>query len=145
MSAISLNLKPTDRQLRQFGLIAFVALPLLGWVFSGKPTPETWRTGHTTIIGALASVGTTLAVLALLKPRVLKWLFVGACVAAFPIGFVVGEIVVLLIFLLGFVPMALIFRLIKRDALDRNLDRSCESYWQPKQPARNASSYYRQS
>ena len=56
----------------------------------------------------------------------------------------VGELAQLLIFLLIFTPMALIFRLIGRDALQRKIDHQASTYWQPKPQPRNSRSYYRQ-
>ena len=36
MKLVEINWNPTDRQLRQFGMIALVALPALGWLWSGR-------------------------------------------------------------------------------------------------------------
>ena len=63
--------------------------------------------------------------------------------AAAPIGMVVGEIAMLLIFLGVFLPISLIFRLIKRDALRLKVDKNATTYWQPKSEPKQVSSYYR--
>jgi hypothetical protein len=44
-----------------------------------------------------------------------------------------------------FLPVAIVFRLIGRDALQRVLNRSAATYWQPKRQAADARSYFRQS
>ena len=38
MKLIEINWQPTDRQLRQFGVICLVALPALGWLWGGGTT-----------------------------------------------------------------------------------------------------------
>jgi len=145
MAAVELNLNPTDRQLRQFGFIGLVAVPLLGWLFAGKPMPSTWGTANLTTWYGFIAVAGVLGVLAFIKPSLLKWLFVAASVVTFPIGFVLGEIVMFTIYIVAFAPMALLFRIIGRDALQREIAKDATTYWQPKQQAKDASSYYRQS
>lgn len=145
MAAIDLNLDPSDKQLRQFGLISLVALPLLGWLFMGKPMPASWEAIHTQRIGALAVVGLVAGLAAWLRPGLLKWIFVAISVVTFPIGFVLGEVIMVAIFAIAFVPMALLFRVVRRDALQRNIDRTADTYWQAKEQPKNTTSYYRQS
>ncbi len=142
MKLIDPNWNPTDRQLRQFGVACLVFLPLIGWLATGKP--RTLAAANLPLLAGLAAIGLLLAIVALMKPRVVKPLFVAATAAALPIGMVVGELVLLLIFLLVFTPMALVFRLIGRDALQRHIDRNAKTYWQPKAQPRDAGSYYRQ-
>jgi hypothetical protein len=142
MKLIELNRQPTDRQLKQFGFACLVFLPLAGWVFSGKP--RTLEAANVPLLAGLAGCGLLLAVLSLLKPQALKSLFVGMSIVALPIGLVVGELVLLGVFFLVFTPLALVFRLIGRDALQRKLDRQATSYWQPKAQPRDAASYFRQ-
>lgn len=144
MAAIELNLNPTDKQLRQFGLIGLCALPIIGWLFSGKPT-AVWEPFHLQRIAIFAGVGVAMGLAGFIHPRLLKWLFVGASIITFPIGFVLGEVIMFTIYVTAFVPMALLFRLIGRDALERGIDREAKSYWQSKPQPKNAASYYRQS
>ena len=148
MAAVELNFDPKAKQLRQFGFIGLVAFPLLGWLFSGKP-PITdfaaWEQNQTRIFLGFCLAAITFGALAFMKPGLLKWIFIAASVVTFPIGFVLGEIVMMLIFAIAFVPTALVFRWIGRDSLDRTLDRKTESYWVEKPQAKDASSYFRQS
>lgn len=145
MAAIELNFAPKKKQLKQFGLIGMCALPILGWLFAGKPMPSTWEAVHTQRIGIFTAIGAVMGTLAFVKPSLLKWVFVAASVVTFPIGFVLGEIVMLTVYLVAFVPMALLFRIIGRDALHRRLDREATTYWQSKEKPKSASSYFRQS
>lgn len=145
MAAIDLNLNPSSKQLRQFGWIALFALPLLGWLLSGKPTPSTWSAVHTQRIGLLALLGVFAGMAGWLRPNLLKWIFVGLSVITFPLGFVLGELILMTVFTIAFLPLALLFRIVKRDALQRRLDRDSETYWQAKATPKSSSSYYRQS
>ncbi len=145
MAAVDLNLNPSDRQLAQFGVIGLVALPVLAWLFTGKPTPATWEATHTQWIGIFGGLGLLMGGMAAFKPSLLKWVFIAASLITFPIGFVVGEILMFTIYLIAFAPMALLFRIIGRDALEKQLDRNAETYWQAKAQPKDAASYFRQS
>jgi len=52
---------------------------------------------------------------------------------------------VLIIYFGVFLPFGLVFRLLRRDALQLELDRDRDSYWEPKKQPTSAASYYRQS
>jgi hypothetical protein len=145
MALIDIHWKPTDRQLRQFGWIALVALPLAGWLFSGKPWPAEASSVQCAVIGALSGVGVLAAVLAVVRPQALRWPFIGATLVALPIGLVVGEVVLVVIYFGLFLPVSLIFRLMGRDALERRIDRRATSYWQAKAQPSGPKSYFRQS
>ena len=134
MALVEINWNPPNRQLKQFGAVSLFALPLIGLLWKA-----TWP-----VIGMLAAIGGVIAVLALIFPRAVKPLFVGLSVLTIPIGIVVGEIVLLSVFVLVFVPMGLVFRLIGRDSL-RLRRQQTTTWWQEKAQPRGAASYYRQS
>ena len=134
MALVEINWNPPDRQLRQFGVVSLFALPLIGLL---------WKASLPTI-GLLAGVGLTVAIVSLVFPRVVRPIFVGLSILTIPLGIVVGEIVLLSVFVLVFCPMGLIFRLIGRDSL-RLRRGNTDSYWQAKRQPRDAASYYRQS
>ena len=146
MSAIEFNWHPTNRQLRQFGLMALFGLPFIGWMLCGRPTPTTWESFHTYLLGGLAGTGILSALLAGFRPQTLKPFFLLLSLLAFPIGLIVSEVVTLVIYLLVFTPVAFVFRLIGRDALHREVNRnSAETYWSPKSQPPDVKSYFRQS
>lgn len=135
MSLIDANWSPTDRQLRQFGVICLFALPIVGWVWGANPR----------LLGILALVGAGLAAVGWIAPRAIKPVFVVLMVLAIPIGWVIGELAMLLIYFGLFLPIGLAFKLIGRDALALKLNRGAATYWQEKAKPRSPSSYYRQS
>ncbi|MDG1893484.1 MAG: hypothetical protein P8J37_01110 [Fuerstiella sp.] len=134
MPLVEINWKPTDRQLRQFGGISVVALPLLAVI---------WR-ASTPVIGTMAGIGGVVGVVAFLIPKAVKPLFIGLSVAAIPIGIVMAEVILFSVYLFVFLPMGVVFRLMRRDALQLQKP-GTGSYWKKKSQPRNAASYFRQS
>lgn len=135
MRLIEINWTPTARQLRQFGLICAVALPLLAWLWGGG----LW------LIGAFLAAGGLLGCIGLWQPNRLRGIFLAMSIVATPIGLVIGELALLCIYFGVFLPIGLAFRILGRDALQRTIDRGRESYWEAKKQPRDAASYYRQS
>jgi hypothetical protein len=108
------------RDLRSFGLVVGGVFAIIGvWPLALHALPvRTW---------ALA-VAAPLVVAALTVPRALRypyrvWMFVGHC-----LGWVNARVLMTLIFFLVFTPIALVMRLMKRDALRRRLDPSASTY-----------------
>lgn len=140
-----LNLNPTPRQLRQFAFAGLLLMPLLAWLLCGRPVGESWLPWHTGLIGGLTALGSAFVVLAYAAPRVLKPVFVATSLLALPIGFVIGEVVLAAVYFGVFTPLAIVFRLMGRDPLERQIDRGAASYWRKKPQPRDVASYFRQS
>ena len=81
----------------------------------------------------------------MVRPSLLRIPFLGAMLVALPFGIVISELILLAIYFLVFAPVALWFKLMGRDALERRLDRAAASYWRPKAQPRGVESYFRQS
>ena len=135
MKLIEIQWSPTDRQLRQFGAVCLVALPAIAWFWGG----------NTTVIQSFAGLGLAAAGIGLLFPQWLKPVFLALSVAAIPIGIVIGEVAMLLIYFGLFLPFSIAFRLTRRDALQLGRSTVKTSYWQEKKKPTDVSSYYRQS
>jgi len=132
---VQINWNPSDRQLRQFGIVSLVAFPLLAWL---------WKASLAVVVGfGLAGAG--LALLGLTFPRALKPIFLGLMLVSLPIGLVVGEAAMLVIYYGVFLPIGLVFRILGRDSLEMRFDRQAVTYWRPKPQPRGPASYYRQS
>jgi Family of unknown function (DUF5989) len=134
MSLLEPTWTPNDRQLRQFGLVSLVALPLLAYLWGG----------NTQVIGIAAGTGAAVAITGLIWPRAIKPVFLVLMLIAFPIGLAISEVILALVFFGIFTPMGLLFRLIGRDSLQRKLDRQATTYWQLKSQPADAASYWRQ-
>jgi hypothetical protein len=131
--------RPGDRQLRQFAwaLIVFVTTVL---------AVRLWR-GHVVGPGSMALVaaGFSLGMLGALWPRRIEWLFVAATTVTRPIGQVVSELMIVLMYFGVITPVAIVARLVGRDRMRRTFDRSASSYWVRRKPTADPSRYFRQS
>lgn len=72
---------------------------------------------HHSPIGVRLAVVSVAGIIGLLFPGVLRWPFVVLTVAAFPIGWVMTQLVLALMFYCVLTPVALVFRWRGRDAL----------------------------
>lgn len=133
MKLIQMNRNPTEQQLQQFGVVALIALPAIGWLWGASPTVGT------TLLG----IGVLLAAAGLFIPRALKPVFLGLSLVTLPIGLVVSELTLLLMYGFVFLPIGIIFRMTRRNSLNLK-PIPVESHWIKKQQPRGASSYYRQ-
>ena len=132
-----LPLKPNDRALRQFAgawLILFLAAGVHRYVV---------RDQHQVGI-ALAVIAVVIGGLGLIQPAAVRWLFVGATVLAFPIGWVVSQIMLAVMYYGIITPLAVWFRLRGRDLLSRKPAPSRASFWTPKQTPEDMGAYFRQ-
>ena len=134
MKLIEINWRPTERHLRQFGLICMFALPFLGWL---------WSAGQQTII-LLGGVGIVLALFGVTLPKLLTPIFISLMLVTLPIGFVISEVMLASIYFGMFLPIGIYFRIVKRDALKRTLDPGQKSYWEKKSQPDEVARYYRQ-
>lgn len=63
-------------------------------------------------------------------PSLVKPLYVALMLVTLPIGLLVGEAALMAIYVGVFLPIGILFRLMRRDALQRTIDRSAVSYWE---------------
>ncbi len=119
-----------SRDLRKFSVTVGSAFVVLWAVFAfvipylfgkGGDYPLLWQ------------IGVALAVVGVLVPPVVRPLYYAWMTMALALGYVMTRVVLTLFFFLILTPVAVIFRLIGRDALHRKLDRDAQSYWIPKQ------------
>ena len=127
----------TNTTLRQFAAVWIVFL-------GGLSCLEAYGHGRWTLAYILVGLAITVGGLGLARPRIIRPLFVGLMKASFPIGWVVSKVLLVTMYYVVFTPVALLFKLIGRDALARRWQASQETYWRPK-PVRDIGSYFRQS
>jgi hypothetical protein len=133
---IDINLQPTHRILRQFAaawLLVLSGVAANQWLMRGNPRGA----------AALLAVALIVGVAGLFRPPAVRWLFVGATVAAFPIGWVVSQVMLFVLFVVVMTPVALLFKLRGRDRLARRRTQQA-SYWKPKTTTADMRRYLRQ-
>jgi hypothetical protein len=131
---MELNLHPSIRQLRTFGLTSLVAVPLAAAL---------WSRGSMHAIAYAAAAGAVLASIALVWPRGLQPLLVALNVLTWPLVMIVHDAVLLAAFFGVIVPAGMMMRLFGRDALQLKIDQNAASYWQAKSRPAGAWSYFR--
>ena len=132
-----LNPHPTSRMLRQFAatwLVLFLVLSARQLFGLGHPLPGA-------VFGGL---GIAVGGLGLIWPRAIRWIFVSVNALAFPVGWLVSQIVLAMMFYLVLTPLAIFFRLRGRDALRRRPTRQYASYWVPRGTLPEARRYFQQ-
>lgn len=136
---IKLDLKPSDRQLRQFGWIALIGFPLVGVAMTQWPGSL-----PLTVLWVLLGLGAAMGLCALLNLTVLiKPVYVVMMLVSWPIGVVLSTVLLALIYYLLFTPVALLFKLLGRDPMNRKIDRNATSYWHVRETQRTPASYLR--
>jgi hypothetical protein len=138
MALVSLNLKPSEKQLREFGEITLCMCNVIGlllfWL-GGLPTAGL-------IIFCLC--GLAVFALSRLSVRLVKPIYLGLIVLTFPIGWAVSHIFMAFFYFVIIGLVGLIFKILKRDPLHRRYDPQAESYWIPYRHNRTARDYFHQ-
>ena len=129
-------LNPNDHTLRQFAGI---------WIlFFGATALRQFQHHRPVVAVALAVAALSVGLAGLVSPRWIRPVFVGWMTAAYPIGWAVSRIVLGIVFYGVFTPVALIFRLIGRDALVLKSRPAATTYWHSKPGSTDKKQYLHQ-
>ena len=112
------------RALRRFGLA-------VGGVFLALVAVSAWRHGGALGAGArgLLGVGGLLVGMGLAAPGALLPVYRVWMTAALAMGFAMTRVILTVAFVFLFVPVGLLFRVLRRDALHQRPDPSAPTYW----------------
>jgi hypothetical protein len=127
---------PSPGTLRWFA--AFTSLFLAA--LAGR---EVLVAGSRTAAGIGFGLALLVLVVGLLRPMVVRPVFVGSLVLLYPINWLMSHLLLGCVFYCVFTPLALFFKLIGRDALGRTLRREQDSYWTDKPAAPDTARYFR--
>jgi hypothetical protein len=137
MRWVDIPLQPTKKTLRQFAAVWLVFFMAIGAL-------QYWGHGREQLGLVLGALAVTVGGPGLLRPVALRWLFVGWIVLAFPIGWLISQLALALVFYGVLTPVALIFRLRGRDTLCRRPAPGQPTFWAPKDTPQDLRSYFRQ-
>ena len=146
MALVELDFNPDTKTLRSFGFIALGGFGLLGLA----AYTETWmfafglRAARVPLAAGLGGLGALSALLSVVAPRANRPIFVGLSVLAFPIGWVISHALFGLIYFAVVTPIAIVFRLVRRDELGLRGDTPSRSYWSPARADREPDRYFKQ-
>lgn len=88
-------------------------------------------------------IGAVVGGLGLARPSAIRPVYTGWMVAAFPIGWTMSRLMIGGVFVFVFTPVAMLFKLMGRDALRLAHRREVTTYWTPRESARPLD-YFRQ-
>jgi hypothetical protein len=132
MNWSDIDRSPSLRKLRQFSAIWLVFFAIVAAM-------RYWR-GHPAVAFAVVAAA---GVAGLLLPRAMKPLFVVLTIVTFPIGWVVSRLLLGVAFYAIFTPLAVLFRILRRDVLRLKPSESA-TFWTPKKQPADKSRYLRQ-
>jgi hypothetical protein len=129
--------RPSDRQLRQFAVLAAV-------FFLGLALRWSWQVESATPTAIGAGLAIFIGSIGWWKPRAIRPIYLGWMIAAFPIGWTVSRMILGILFYGVFTPLGLCFRILRRDALSLKLQPEAASYWTLKETPGDPRRYFRQ-
>ena len=132
-----IQFRPTCTTLRQFAWL---------WLlfFSGLAVWEAVGRGHRTFAIVVAVLALTVGPLGIIRPQLVRPVYVAWMVLAFPIGWTVSQVILGVMFYGVFTPIALIFRMIGRDPFQRARQPGLASYWTAKATPVDPRRYFKQ-
>ncbi len=138
MALVSLNLSPSDKQLKDFGFISLIMFFVIGLLLLGL--------GKIPAKGFMVFclVGIVLYLLSRISVVLIKPIYLGMILLTFPIGWVVSHLMMALFYYGIITPVSLFFRLLNRDPLCRRYEPDAETYWLRYKQKRSAKDYFRQ-
>lgn len=129
--------EPKPSVVRQFGALCLVVLGGAGlWQALGR--------SHPVLGGSLVAAGGLCLVLGWRAPRLFRWVYTGAMVVAFPVGFVVSQVILALLFFGVFLAVGGYLRWRGWDAMLRRRQPPGRSYWEARPGPANARRYLKQ-
>ena len=138
MFLAEINWHPTRKELRTFAIVALIAailVALLLYQFKGVGIP--WG-------AVIISLGAAILLSSFISPRFTRVIYLGLILATRPIGLLMSFLLLTIFYFGLLTPLALVFRLIGRDTLNRKFDPDTDSYWITHRKPDNLDRYYNQ-
>jgi len=129
------SLKTDKKTLRNFGILFFVVLSVAGgYVYWKGSSNWSWFMGAG---GLFLFLGLFFSFL--LKPFYKVWMAL-----AFLLGGIMTRVILSLAFVLAFIPMGFVLRMLGKDLLDERIDRNASTYWRKHEASSDKSRYLKQ-
>jgi len=137
MAIVDINWNPSKKELKVFSLLLIVFFAIVAWLAHGKGASI-----ETTSL--IAGGGAIVGIAGVLSPAFIRVVYVVWMAAVFPIGFVVSNVVLAVVFYGVVWPIGLLTKLTDRNALQSGLDRETKTYWNVRQSVKDPRRYFRQ-
>jgi hypothetical protein len=134
---IEIRTDPTERELLWFGLALMAFFAIVGTVVR-------YRFGPGTVPRALWLTGLTLGLVYYFSRRARRPIFIAWSVLTHPLGWVLTQAVLLVVFLIVLTPIGLLLRLFGNDPMERSFDSNRQSYWARRGKTTPSSRYFKQ-
>ncbi len=134
----SFDWNPSPRALRQFATAAVV--------FLGIATALSfWRGGGASFRWVALGIAAVICVAAAVRPRSLRVPYLLLSMITYPIGLVLSNLMLGILFYAVITPLGTLARLARPDPLETRLDGRAESHWKERRRPREKASYLRQA
>ena len=137
MALIEIKKDPSKNDLRWFGVVVALVFAVLGVI-----ARFVW--GAPTAANVLWIIGGAVFVIYYAIPPIRRLMFIGWMYLVFPIGWVVGHVLLGITYYLVLTPIGILRRTLVGDPMERKLDREGSTYWIERPPPAEASRYFRQ-
>ena len=137
MSLVVLNRTPSRRELRWFGALLAAFAGVVGGIVY-------WKAATPTAAATIWAVGAVIAAVYYAVPPLRRPLYLGWMYAAFPIGWTISHLALVIIYYGVLTPTGIVARLAGHDPLKRTQDREAPTYWVPSRACGDVARYFRQ-
>lgn len=138
MGLLEKNFDPTQKQLREFGVVAAVMCTLIGLVLHWRVALG-WQW-----VSLISAAGVAVLLLSRINVNAVRPIFMGMMRATYPIGWLISHLIMGLFYYGMLTPLGLFFRLKRRDPLHRRFDKDATTYWTTHRMPGSVRCYYRQ-
>lgn len=113
----------SSKELRKFAITIAVVFGLFGCFLYYK------QSAYASLFFLISAV---LIAFGIALPKVLKPVYIGWMSFAVMMGFFMTRVILVLLFCIVFAPTGLIMRLLGKDPMHQKIDKTCKSYWLPR-------------
>lgn len=137
MTIVDINWNPSRKELKVFSLLLIVFFVIVACLarWKGTSSETAW---------VIVAAGTTVGVTGVFVPGFIRIVYRIWMMAVYPIGYLVSNTVLLIVFYAVVCPIGVLSRLAGRDILQLDFDKDASSYWNTRQPVKDARRYFRQ-
>ena len=137
MRLIQIDHDPSRRQLSVFGVIWLVFFGVVGGIVLKN-------SGSVLVATVIWGLALAVPVIGWTVPAFMRIVYIGMAYSAFPIGFVVSYLIMVIVYYLVLTPIGVVMRLFGYDPMNRHFDGSADTYWCPREQEKSLDTYFRQ-
>jgi hypothetical protein len=137
MAVIDVNWNPTRKELRVFSALLIVFCATIGGV-------SYFRASEFSVVSYVALGGSVVGAIGCVAPTLIRLFYLTWMAAVWPIGLVVSNLIMGLVFFGVVWPIGVVMRWKRGDSLKLQFDKTTRSYWIKREKSTNPRRYFRQ-